>query len=289
MAFFFFFSFRPFPSIRGRHSVLSFFKPSCFQRPSPLHQPSPFLLRHIQKFSPWSPSSPLSRQLHFHHPSSFLCDFHLFICFFVSFTVSSPYTIVGLITELYTFPFTLAGDLLLQITADAFLHPFHPACHLFFTSLSQPSLSCTVNPKYLNSFILVLLYCIFHLHCFVVIFCIYAQIFVFDLLTSIPLLSNAYLQDSSLCFTSSLVFSQITISSANSIVHDGSFFTSFVSLSIITANRNGLNADPWCSPTLTLRLSVVPTVLIFFYIFCLLFYFCITNLIFCLLCINKMP
>ena len=82
---------------------------------------------------------------------------------------------------------------------------------------------------------------------------------VFDLLTFIPLLSNAYLQDSNLRSTSFLVSSQITISSANSIVYDGSLLTSSVSLSIITANRNGLNADPWCSPTLTLKLSVVPT------------------------------
>ena len=37
-------------------------------------------------------------------------------CFFVTATVSSPYTIAGLTTELYTFPFTLAGNLLLQIT-----------------------------------------------------------------------------------------------------------------------------------------------------------------------------
>ena len=35
---FFFFFFRPFPSIRGSYSVSSFSKPSCFQRPSPLHQ-----------------------------------------------------------------------------------------------------------------------------------------------------------------------------------------------------------------------------------------------------------
>ena len=82
---------------------------------------------------------------------------------------------------------------------------------------------------------------------------------VFDLLTFIPLFSNAYLQHSILCSTSFLVSSQITISSANSIVHGGSLLTSSVSLSVITANRNGLNADPWCSPTLTLKLSVVPT------------------------------
>ena len=33
-----------------------------------------------------------------------------FTCFFVTATVSSPYTIAGLTTELYTFPFTLAGN-----------------------------------------------------------------------------------------------------------------------------------------------------------------------------------
>ena len=82
---------------------------------------------------------------------------------------------------------------------------------------------------------------------------------VFDLLNFIPLLSNAYFQDSNLYSTSSLVSSQITISSANSIVHGHSLLTSSISLSIITAKRNGLNTDPWCSPTLTLKFSVVPT------------------------------
>ena len=179
-------------------------------------------------------------------------------CFFVTATVSIPYTIAGLTIELYSFPFTLAGNLLSQITPDIFLHPFHPACTLFFTSLSQPPLYCTVDLKYLNSFTLGT----FASSIFTVSssFSPFMQKYlVFDLLTFIPLLSNAYLQDSSLRSTSSLVFSQITISSANSIVHCGSLLTSSVSLSIITAKRNGLNADPWCSPTLTLKLSVVPT------------------------------
>ena len=35
-----------------------------------------------------------------------------FTCFFVTATVSSPYTIAGLTTEPYSFPFTLAGNLL---------------------------------------------------------------------------------------------------------------------------------------------------------------------------------
>ena len=76
------------------------------------------------------------------------------ICFFVTATVLSPYTIAGLTTELYTFPFTLAGNLLSQITLDTSLYSFHPACTLLFTSLSQLPLSCTVDPKYLNSFTL---------------------------------------------------------------------------------------------------------------------------------------
>ena len=77
-----------------------------------------------------------------------------FTYFFVTATVSSPYTIVCLTTELYTFPFTLAGNLLSQITPDTLLHLFHSACTLFFTSLSQLLLFCTVDPKYLNSFTL---------------------------------------------------------------------------------------------------------------------------------------
>ena len=97
-------------------------------------------------------------------------------CFFVTATVSSPYTIAGLTTELYTFPFILAGNLLLQITPDTFLHPFHPACTLFFTSLSQSPLSCTVDPKYLNSITLgTFVSSIFY--CFVLISSIHAQIF----------------------------------------------------------------------------------------------------------------
>ena len=75
-----------------------------------------------------------------------------FTYFYVTATVSSPYIIAGLTTELYTFPFTLAGNLLLQITPNTFLHPFHSACTLFFISLSQLPLSCTIDPKYLNFF-----------------------------------------------------------------------------------------------------------------------------------------
>ena len=178
-------------------------------------------------------------------------------CFFVTATVSIPYTIAGFITKLYSFPLTLAGNLLSQITHNTFLHPFHLACTLFFTSVSQLPLSCTVDPKYLNSFILGnFVSSIFTLS---LSFPPFMHMLCLDVLTFIPLLYNAYLQDSNFRSTSSLVSLQITISSANSIFHGGSLLTSSVSLFIVTENRNGLNADPWCSPTLTLKLSVVPS------------------------------
>ena len=113
-----------------------------------------------------------------------------FTCFFVTATVSSPCTIAGLTTELYTFPFTLAGNLLSQITPDTFLHPFHPACILLFTSLSQLPLSCTVDPKYLNSFTLgTFVSSIFISSLFPPFMHKYL---VFDPFTFIPLLFNAY-------------------------------------------------------------------------------------------------
>ena len=54
-------------------------------------------------------------------------------CFFVTATVSSPFTIAGLTTELYTFPFILAGNLLSQIMLNTLLHPLDLVCTLFFT------------------------------------------------------------------------------------------------------------------------------------------------------------
>ena len=50
--FFFFFSFRPFPLVRGGHSVSSFSTSFCLQCPSPSHQlPSYLLLAHLKIFS----------------------------------------------------------------------------------------------------------------------------------------------------------------------------------------------------------------------------------------------
>ena len=48
----FFFSFRPFPLVRGGHSVSSFSRSFCLQCPSPSHQlPSYLLLPHLKIFS----------------------------------------------------------------------------------------------------------------------------------------------------------------------------------------------------------------------------------------------
>ena len=126
-------------------------------------------------------------------PIANLNIFISFICFFVTATVSSPYTIAGLTTEPYTFPFTLAGNLLSQIARDTFLHPFHHACTLFFTSFSQLPLSCTVDPKYLNFFTLgTFVSSIFTVSSSFPLFL--HRYSVFNLVTFIPLLSNAYLQ-----------------------------------------------------------------------------------------------
>ena len=53
-------------------------------------------------------------------------------CFFVTVIVSSsPHTTASLSNVLYTFSFTLAGSLQLEIIPNTFLHPFHHACTLF--------------------------------------------------------------------------------------------------------------------------------------------------------------
>ena len=62
---------------------------------------------------------------------------------------------------LYTFPFTLSGTRLSQITPDILLHPFHPACTLFFTSLPHSPLHGTVEHRYMKSSIFATSSCIF--------------------------------------------------------------------------------------------------------------------------------
>ncbi|KAI5620827.1 hypothetical protein C0J50_19699, partial [Silurus asotus] len=58
------------------------------------------------------------------------------------------------------------------------------------------------------------------------------------------ILSNTHLHFSRLFLTCSLLSPQITIPSANIIVHGDSFLILSVNLSITTANRKGVKADP---------------------------------------------
>ncbi|KAF7663340.1 hypothetical protein LDENG_00211810, partial [Lucifuga dentata] len=179
-------------------------------------------------------------------------------CLFLSATVSKPYNIAGLTTVLYTFPFILAETLLSHITPDTFLHPFQPACTRFFTSFPHSPLLWTVDPKYLKSSTFFI-----SIPCNLTIplesLSFTAMYSVLLRLTFIPLLSRAYLHLSRFSSTCSLLSLQITMSSANIIVQGDSCLTSSVSLSITTANKKGLRADPWCSPTSTLNSSVTPT------------------------------
>ena len=102
-------------SIRGRHSGFSISSCSYLLYPPPSHQ---------------------------------LCHLHLrFLSFRQGHRLQS---VAGITATLYTFHFTLTGTRLSQITPDILLHPFHPACTLFFTSLPQSPLIYTIEPIYLK-------------------------------------------------------------------------------------------------------------------------------------------
>ena len=145
-------------------------------------------------------------------------------CFFVTAIVSSPYIIVGLTTELYTFPFTLAGNLLSQITPDTFFHPFYPACTLLFTSLSQPPFFCIVDPKYLNSLLLA------HLYPPSLLFLCHFLHLCTDIRSLTYLLSSLFfpMHASRILVSTLLLPWSLTISSENSIVHGFSLLISSV-------------------------------------------------------------
>ena len=78
---------------------------------------------------------------------------------------------------------------------------------------------------------------------------------VFVLVNFSPASSWCSLQHSSHSSTLSLSLSHNTRSSANSMVQGESCSMSSVMVSMININRNGLNAEPWCSPTSILTSS----------------------------------
>ena len=142
-------------------------------------------------------------------------------CLFVNATVCNPYNIAGLTAILYIVPFTLAGTRLSQIIPDILLHPFHPACTLFFTSFPHSTLLCTIEPRYLKSSTFPTSSpCIFAAPLTCLSFTTMYSVCL--LMTFIHLLSKAYLQLSSLSSTCSLLSLQITMSSANIMVHGAS-------------------------------------------------------------------
>ena len=168
-------------------------------------------------------------------------------CLCVSATVSNPYALQYCWSHCQVH-LPLAGTRLSQITPDILLHPFHPACTLFFTSLPQSPLLCTVEHRLeilhfatSSPFIFTVpLTCLSFTHMYSV----------FILLTFVPLLSKPYVQLSSFSSICSLLSLQITMSSANIMVHGAFSLISSVILSITIANKQGLEADPWCHPPL---------------------------------------
>ncbi|XP_054648940.1 uncharacterized protein LOC129190355 [Dunckerocampus dactyliophorus] len=164
-------------------------------------------------------------------------------CLFFIDTVSRRNNIAGLTTVLYSFPFILAETLLSHITPDTFLHPCHPACTCFVTSFPHSPLLWTVDPKYFKSSTFLISFpCKLTLPLGSLSFTHMYSVLL--RLTFIPLLSRANLHLSSFSSTCSLLSLQITMSSANIIVHGDSCLTSSVSLSITIANKKGLRADP---------------------------------------------
>ena len=173
-------------------------------------------------------------------------------------TVSKPYIMLGGATVWWIFPFILDGTLLSHSSPDISLYEFSPACTRFFISLVHPPSACTEEPRYLNSSTLgtsappTVTAGNFSSYSFT------PKYSVVVLLTFISLLSKKFLhlyKSSSISF---LLFLTSTMSSANIIDQVASFRTSPVSWSKTTENNNGLSADPWCRPTLTLKDSVTP-------------------------------
>ena len=71
-------------------------------------------------------------------------------CIFVTVIVSNLYTIVGLTTKLYTFPFIPARNLMSEIAPDrSYFSPSVSSCLPLTTTIF-----CTFDSKYLNSFTL---------------------------------------------------------------------------------------------------------------------------------------
>ena len=137
-----FFFFSAFPKFLGAATVNQFSPPSSiFHIPTRRHSSHLHILFHPVHEPPfWSSFRPFAWQFKVQH--SFL---------FFSGTVFKPYSIAGLTTVLYIFPFIFADSLLSRNTLDTFLQPNQPACTCFCISFPHFPLLCIVEPRYLKS------------------------------------------------------------------------------------------------------------------------------------------
>ena len=178
-----------------------------------------------------------------------------FTCFFLTATISSPYTIAGLTTELYTFPFTLAGNLLSQITTDTLHHLFHPACTLLYLPLS------TTAPLILNNYIPLLLALLYppsslFLHHFLHL-CT-------DIRSLTYLLSSLFFPMHTSRILVSALLPSWSLRKSQYHQHTASFMVVLSLLHLMACplslqTQTDLMLIPGAVPTLTLKLSVVPT------------------------------
>ena len=89
---------------------------------------------------------------HSAHPSSIPISVTSirFSCLFVVAHVSAPYSIAGLITVVYNFPFSFTGIILSHSTPLHFFQFLQPAPTHFVISVSIPPSSSIVVPRYLK-------------------------------------------------------------------------------------------------------------------------------------------
>src|ERR1700761_26482 len=150
-----------------------------------------------------------------------------------------------------------------HITPLTSLHFAHPDLILpKISPLSEPS-APTTSPRYLNSVTFLITSTPILISSSYIVPLKFSTIYsVFFLLIFSPFSSSLFTHLPRSSSTSIFSLSANIMSSANSIFHGASFCKSLVSVSSTIMNKKGLRADPCFTPTLTLKLSVRPQVLL---------------------------
>ena len=137
-------------------------------------------------------------------------------------------------------------------THVALLHFNQVAWILWLTSLLISPSFWIIEPKYLKWLLIAvfLVYLVLRYYNlgFPVLLNLYSIYSVLTLLNLKPRDSKFFLYISNSAFTPTLILSTRIISSANNIHHGISSWIVLISPFITMANKNGLNADPWCNP-----------------------------------------